>query len=259
ALNACDKYDWIKHSTTGVEPMIRWQSSTKALRIPPDATLNAAFKVAEYNVPLYNDVTIKVEGEIIQLSRQKTDGLSLVDYVGQKVTVLLPAGESWLVVITADGNEFTMDRLQATPDKAGEFKTLPETKGQRARKLLKEEAKAFKQQVKERREEDDEILVPHFDTKVDEQAKPLVFPRKQEAMPIAHIPGAAAFNQDRLLDRYQAYDWLIEQGYWSEPSDSETEWWKSLFTDREEITEAELRHAIEAQQAPGEVTYLRRA
>lgn len=264
AIELCKEYDQKPHSSTGIAPIIRWQNSTKALRIPPDATLNAAFKVSEYAVQLYHDCTVKVAGEVIQLSRKKTaDGITLLDYAGQTVTVLLPHEEAWLVVITADGNEFTMDRLAFAPDTAGEYKSSGESKGQRTRKALKEDAKLLRQTIKEERAaEQPERPVPYFNPEPEVAPKTLFFPRKQEPMEVTQIPGAAAFTQERFLDQFAAYDWLIEQGHFSaEPSDSDIQWWKSLFANREEISETELRQACDAAQpAPttGEVIQFRK-
>lgn len=259
AAEGCRQYDHAVHSTTGIAPILRWQNSTKALRIPPDATLNAAFKVTERTCTLYHDCTIKVQGEIIQLSRQKTsDGITLLDYAGQTVTALLPHEENWLVIITADGNEFTMDRMAFAPDVAGEFKSIAENKGQRTRKLLKEDAKLLRQTIKaERAAEQPERPVPYFNPEVEVAAiapRTLMFPRKEEAMPIATIPGVAAFTDSRMLDQFKAWDWLIENTYFaSEPSRSDIQWWKDFFATREEVPEAELRAAIEAKQQPAAI------
>lgn len=240
----CDALDWTAHTTTGEKPMLRWQSVNLALRMPPPEALDAAFKCEEFTRRLNEDVTISYKGQQYQLPRKRP----FVDWITKTLTVIWPAGDAdWFTVIGQDGVEYEISRKLASADAAGEFKQPEETKRQQTMKVLS--AKAAERKA-EHKATGTELIVPGFDVPFEEndQQRPAMMPKRVIEMPLEHLPAAQTGEVVKYLTFWPAFRALIEEGALMNDEADKT-FLRAVFAGREEITDAEIRTALEARHA----------
>ncbi len=243
-VQVCEALDWQPHSTTGEKPMLRWQSVNLALRMPPHETLDAAFKCEEFTRKLNADVTISYKGASFQLPRKRP----FVDWIGQTLTIVWPAGEAdWFTVIGADGVEYEISRTVASADAAGEFKQAEQTTRQRTMKVLTERASERKA---EHKATGTELIVPGFDVPFEEneQQRPAMMPKRVIEMPLEHLPAAQTGEVVKYLAFWPAFRALVDEGA-LENDTADKEFLRAIFNGRDEITDVEIRSALEARNA----------
>lgn len=246
----CEKVNWTRHRRTGEIPMLRWQRGEQPLRIPPPAVLDSVFTADEFTVPVAGDVTVSFGGGRYQLPRTADFPFREYAEAGRKVKVIRMKGAPAFFIAADDGTLFEIEMVEARPDQAGEFKSLPTAKRARALADLKTSAKERQRSHKEAGTRD---LVPGFDLpfRKDEQ-RPAMFPKPQVKADPARLveaaPAAAAFVNGNLVDRFQAVALFQREGYFSNPiADEDRDWFIALFGEREEMSDAEIRAALEAR------------
>lgn len=253
AVNMSDRFNHRIHSTTGETPIARWQNTRSVFRVPPPATLDAAFMAQEFTVTLRADLTIKIKGDTLQLPREG----KLLDWaaLGHKVTVVLPHQADWLVVIGQDGTEVICDHSAFKADNAGDFKAVPDTAAEALRKSLKETRKA---KLDANKASGERFAIQLLD-QADEIARPLSFPKPTveiSAEKIAAIPGASTLagkSGARHFDYFDAIDWMREnKAFEDAPDAASIAWLKAIFGPRELVEENELQTAWDAR--PSEQT-----
>lgn len=252
AREICDRLNWRVHRRTGEAPMLRWQRASTAQRIPPPAVLDAIFTADEFTVPVSPDVTVAFEGKRYQLPRRSE--FPFVEYAaaGRKVKVIRMQGADTFFVAQEDGSVIEIEMVEARPDSAGEYKSLPETKRERAIKDLDASANERKRRHKEA---GTRALVPGVDAPFKREGqRPSQFPKpRKEADParLAEIaPAAAAFVEGRPLNFWQAIQQFQQEGYFTNPiSDADKAWLQTLFADREEVKDTEIRAALAGRPA----------
>ena len=106
-----------------------------------------------------------------------------------KITIVWPPNADYFVAVH-DGIEFELDRVVATADAAGEFKTVAETRGQQTMKALKESASTRKQTHKEA---GTDIIVPGIDV-------PFVASGNQSLDAVAMMPRKKIETRPELLE-----------------------------------------------------------
>ncbi len=254
AREICDRLNWKVHRKTGEAPMLRWQRASTAQRIPPPAVLDAIFTADEFTVPVAADVTVGFEGKRFQLPRRAEFPFAEYASTGRKVKVIRMKGADSFFVAQDDGSVFEVAMVEARPDSAGEFKSLPETKRDRALKDLDASAKERKRRHKE---EGTRVLVPGFDASFKKQgARAGLMPKRRKEADTSRLaeiaPAAAAFVEGRPINRWQALDLLRQL----RQLDSETPihsadkaWLLTLFGEREEMLDTEIRTAFDARPA----------
>lgn len=249
------KLDWQRHRTTGEVPMIRWRSNTTALRVPPSAVLDAAFKAEEFTRKLSADLTLSYNGAVYQLPRKTP----FVDWIGETLTVVWPAGDAdWFVVVGKAGVDYEISRTIAGVDAAGDYKTVPDSKRQTTLKTLRTQAK---ERLAEAKANGTELIVPGFDVAFESAAeqRPAMFPQATDVMTMERLdlaaPGAvqpSAQPSGRWLNYWQAVTFLVDEGAFDSESATfaaDKLWLKTLFSTQEEIAENEIRAALAGRGA----------
>lgn len=242
-----ERLNWQTHRTTGEIPMERWTKEASALRCPPPAVLDSVFTADEFTVPVAPDVTIALEGVSCQLPRSSEFPFREWAETGRKCRVVVLRGAPSLFVVLDDGSLVEVEKVVATPDVAGEFKALTESRRARTAKLLRESARARRAA---RVDEGSRELVPLFDSA--SASRPVEFPKpRREADTerlLEHAPAAAALLDGRLISRFQAIELFQREGFFSDPiSNSDRSWLISLYADREEMLDSEVRAALVAR------------
>jgi hypothetical protein len=251
AREMCDKLNWSKHRATGEAPMLRWNATHQPLRIPPPAVLDAIFTADEFIVPVAGDVTVSFGGARYQLPRTADFPFREYAEAGSKIKVVQMKGAPTFFVAAADGSLFEIEKTEAKPDTAGEFKSLPVAKRARAVKELRASDKAQKQKHKEAGTRD---LVPGVDVPFKKSDRPTPMPKARNEADTSRLaevaPAAAAFIEGRFINRFDAILQFQQEGYFTNPiSGVDREWLLALYGDREEMLDAEIRSALDVRPA----------
>ncbi len=247
-----DRLNWKTHRQTHEAPMLRWQRASTAQRIPPPAVLDAVFTADEFTAAVNADVTVAFEGKRYQLPRTSEFPFAEYATAGRKVKVIRMKGAETFFVAEDDGSVIEIEMVEARADSAGEFKSLPQDKRERALKDLKASAK---QRKLRHAEQGTRALVPGFDAPFRKGgARPALMPkarREADASRLAeYAPAAAAFVEGRRVNLWQAIPQFQQEGYFTNPiSDDDKAWLVTLFGDREEMPDAEIRVALDARPA----------
>lgn len=247
ARELCDKLNWTKHRATNEIPMLRWQRVSTAQRIPPPAVLDAVFTADEFLVKVNADVTVAFEGKRYQLPRRDEFPFGEYAAAGRKVKVIRMKGAETFFVAEDDGTVFEIERVEARADVAGEFKSLPDTKRDRAMKDLDASRKERRQRHKENGTRD---LVPGIDAPFRRRgARAGLMPKPRveaDAAQLAEVaPAAAAFVEGRPLNRWESIELLQREGHFGTPvSAADKAWLSHLYSNREELLDSELLDAV---------------
>lgn len=246
-------YDKV-HSTTRQKPIVRWQSINTTMRIPTDSALDAAFKCKELERNINADLTISVDGKSYQIVREAP----FTDWINKKISVLWPAADAdWFSICNPNDLHysdvwFQMDRKFAVADTAGDFKAVADNKQQETIKRLQQQAKERRAAIES---PENDIITPGFDTPLSTAtSQPLSFPKPRIEMTpdqlAAVAPGTMA--QATALTYWAAFDLCREEEILT-ASEADKTWLRSVFAEREAITEDELRTAIENRNQPAQI------
>lgn len=247
----CDKVNWSECRAINNEiPMLRWKSH-QPLRLPPPAVLDSVFSADEFIVPVAGDVTISFGGARYQLPRTKDFPFREYAEAGSKIKIVLMKDALSFFVADAAGEFWEIDKMEARPDAAGDYKSLPEAKRERAHKAVEayvaEESRLHK-------EAGTRNLVPGFDGPFKRGARPTPMPQQRIEADTSRLteiaPAAAAFVEGRLLDRWQAITQFQQEDYFRSPiSAADKAWLLALYGDHEALLDTKIRAALDARPA----------
>lgn len=248
----CAHYNRRNHRATGEQPLMRFRASHTAMRVPPPELLNAAFKADEFSRVLKGNLTVTFEKEKLQLPRIDP----FTGWIGKELSFIWFGAEAQtFVVIGLDGKDYEIARELATPHKAGEFKAVEESLGERMRKELTAHAKEIQAGHKAAQTD---IITPFIDTDpaAELAAKVPVLPQRTitpEVETWARLTHAqpTAIASARTLDYWDAFDlgraegWIADPRSEAEQCAADKEWLRGVFGTRERITSKELLKALE--------------
>lgn len=255
AANVCAKINEEKHRTTGEKPARRFRHGFDAKRVPPPATLDAAFKCKEFTRRVREDLTISYEGQDYQLPRQEP----FVDLLGKTLEFVWPADDAANAVAIIpkyskwpNGGEVEFERKFARPDAAGDFKAVRDTQAQASTKFFKESFKARQQAEKAAGVQ---TVVPGWDVPFESaaQPQPAQLPRPVIEMPATALPAGAvppsATESGRWVKFWPALRTLVDEGALT-TEEADKDWLRTVFGARAEIAESEIRAALSNRPEP---------
>src|SRR5690606_34127153 len=130
----CDEYNHRMHRTTGQTPIERWHSVRVDLRKLPAEVVESALLSEEFEAKLNADMTV-ADGKG---KRYKVPGeRPFVDYIGKKVSVVIPANIDIILLTLPDHSEWELQKVLHTADVAGEYKRAADTEAEQLKKALK--------------------------------------------------------------------------------------------------------------------------
>jgi hypothetical protein len=275
AERACTRVNAREHRATGMQPRIRFRQGHAVMRVPLDATLDAAFMARDIeSVKVNGDVTISVEGQRWQLPRQSQISLTLrgekmipnpfldLAQLGRSMRVVWTREADWFLAIVGD-IEFELTKIEATADAASQYKTVAESNAVRNRTHFKAHAIEVKKAAREaiKAGEKSPLVVPgvHKDFEIAaEAAATTVFPRQPLSPDLAAwasaAPGAippSAMTEAALTLR-TAVDLLLDEGLFELTAEGQVHqfdmaWLKSFFGDRQAVAESDIRAAFQTR------------
>ena len=185
ADRVCERYNNTVHRGTGETPLARWHSRRVELRKLDPAVIQSALLADQFEVTLASDMTVEH-----RKTRYKVPGVRpFVDFVGQRVSVVVPHNIDLIFITLPSGEEYQCEKVLASADRAGEFRSVAESQAER---LTKELRAARREQIKkikaETRTTGEIAPVPHVNT---EQPLPETnitrFPQAETVIPAAEI------------------------------------------------------------------------
>lgn len=247
------------HSTTGQRPLERWESTLSVVRRLDYESLRSAFMVDEFVLKLHGDLTIRHKGKRYQLPTG--DRYPFANWIGQKLRIVFPDGQSFFTVVGLDGNEYDVAKEAHAPDVAGEFRSTRETDAERLRKELRGVARENAKAVKAAGEVP---FIPFFDEAEQVAAASgnvARFPKPEtEIMPadIAEVaPGRVAVH-DPAINFWEAVSRF--EGEFASKAEAK-EFMDSIFASRDEecwLLSSEVESAVAARRpATGTVRLLK--
>jgi hypothetical protein len=145
ADRVCEYYDAQINRATGEKPIDRWHGKRVVVRKLPAEVIESALLSDEFEVTLDAAMTVSREGVIYKVPGAQP----FVNYIGQKVKVVVPPSIDLILLTLPDGSEWEIEKIVATADAAGEFKSVADSSAEDLKKRLrdtrKEEVKAIKE------------------------------------------------------------------------------------------------------------------
>lgn len=160
------EYNNMRHRTTNMTPMARWNSRPHIVRKLDYQVLRCALLADEYDITIKGNLSFDLLGKSYQLP---TDQNFQNLYERQQSTkkrckVYFSPEADFYTLVDLDGNYFDCPKVPFAPDAAGEWKSNAESRGEKYRKELKQFAKAQANAEKERTQMGLESSILYFDT-----------------------------------------------------------------------------------------------
>lgn len=166
AERICIFYNNRVHSTTNQSPMVRWHNKRIVVRKLPADIIESALLSDQFECTLDASMTVT-----FNKIAYKVPGVApFVDYVGQRVQVVIPpAIDVILLTLPNSGGEYEIEKILATADKAGEFKSVADSTAQELTKRLKTTRKADVKAIRDKSKQTGEIApVPHLNVEIEQ-------------------------------------------------------------------------------------------
>lgn len=168
------------HRVTKETPMSRWHGTRIIVRKLPSAIIRSALLSQEFDARLDESMTVTFNGvsyripSVDPVTKQKAP---FVDYTGKKIKVVVPEDIDVILVTLPgqngkfepeNGGTYDVDKVIATADKAGEFKSQADSTAEDLKKRLIQSRKAEITAIKEKAKQTGEIApVPHLNVPVE--------------------------------------------------------------------------------------------
>lgn len=143
ARNKDAQYNETRHRTTGEKPIDRWNSKIHTVRTVDYQILKSAFLADRFDIILKGDLSFELQGTRYQLPTDQRfqDLYERQQNTRAKLHVIFARDVDFFTLVDFDLNEYDIPKTVFAPDRAGEFKSTAESKGERNRKELKKFAR----------------------------------------------------------------------------------------------------------------------
>ncbi len=219
----CEEYNNKQHRTTKQTPMERWHSKRIVVRMIEPSVIESALCSQEFTVVLDASMTVtvgKVAYAIPSVDPHTKQRSPFVDHIGQKVRVVVPANIDTIVVTLPNGVSYDVDKVLATADKAGEFRSNADSTSENLKKRLRQTAAEDRKAIREQHKKTGQIApVPHVNVVIETPATNVSqFPHAEhvvsaeEVSKVVMLPTAPPRPQEREVDIPAYHGKPI--GYW---------------------------------------------
>ena len=185
ASRAVDAYNAKPHRITREAPLDRWHAKRVVVRKLPDEIIESALLSDNFPATLDASMTIARDGQIYKIPGVQP----FVNYIGEKVGVVVPPNIDLILLMLPDGSEYEIEKILATADKAGEFRSTADSSAETLKKRLRETRREEVKAAKAKRRQTGEILpVPHYNVVIEQPATNVArFPQPEHVVPADEV------------------------------------------------------------------------
>ncbi len=232
----------------GSTPMARWFARRSVVRKLPFEIIKSALLSDEFVCTLFADCTVSHKGVSYQIPQVRP----FVEFINQKISIVVPPDIEVLIVILPDGSEHEITKVIASADVAGEFKRVAESTAQQLVKRAKETRKLAVKAIKETAKTGEIAPIPYIDTVVSVPAETVLKFPKQEityvAADVAKVaPVSMSHTLEREINKWEAFIEFIER---FTDADECKIFLDGIFGDGELIAKSEIENAIDNREIP---------
>jgi hypothetical protein len=275
ADRVCDHYNNIPHRVTGETPMSRWSSRRVVVRtIDPDV-IESALLSDEFIVKMDAALTIAHKGVFYKVPSVDTEGKAtpFVNYTDKKVKVVVPPSIPIILLTLPNakgkfepdhGGEFEIEKIIATADAAGEFRSTADSNAENLKKRLKDTRKQEIAAIKQQTKLTGEIApVPHLNVVIEQPATNVTaFPHPERVFTAEEVaavtPIATTLYTGREIGYWEAVGMFADR--FSDVVEAKAFLEASLFPNTEgRYPESEVEQAINDRERPAFKSGLRLA
>jgi transposase InsO family protein len=193
ADRAVKNYNTTMHRATKQAPIDRWFSKRVVVRTIDPEIIQDALLSDVFESVLDASMTVSHKGKIYKVPGEQP----FVNYIGQKVKIVVPSSIDLILLTLPDGSEFEIQKILAMADKAGEFKSVKESMAQdltkRLRASRKEEVKAIKAK---RRLTGQVAPVPHYNVEIEQPVTNIAhFPHEERVVSYEEVAAVTPLPQ----------------------------------------------------------------
>jgi transposase InsO family protein len=161
-------------------PMDRWFAKRIVVRTIAPEIIESALLSDQFESVLDASMTVSREGKVYKVPGE----LPFVNYIGQKVKIVVPPNIDLIILTLPDGSEYEIEKIVATADKAGDFKSVQQSVAQDLSKRLKASRKEEVKAIKEKKRLTGQIApVPHYNVEIEQPATNVAhFPHEEKVV-----------------------------------------------------------------------------
>lgn len=177
ADEVCAHYEHRVHRGTGEKPINRWHGKRVIVRkISPDVIESA---LLSQELPVKIDPSLTITHR--KVAYRLPNAAPFVDYIGQQVMVVVPPSIDLILLTLPNGEQYEIDKVLAGVDKAGEYKSVAESKAIRLTRELKDSRKQEIAAIKDQKRATGQIApVPHLNVPFEvDKAGVINFPHRE--------------------------------------------------------------------------------
>ena len=245
ADRVCEYYDGLVHRGTGEKPIDRWYGKRVVVRKLPADIIESALLSDEFTVTLDASMTVAHKGIVYKVPGAQP----FVNYIGQKVTIVVPPSIDLILLTLPDGAEYEIKKITATADKAGEFRSTADSSAEDLKKRLRTTRKEEIREIKAKRKLTGQIApVPHFNVPVEQPATNVThFPHLEKVASVEEVAAVTPIVQPPAYDPPFSYWQAVAEfsGQFTGGVDEAKEFLLGIFPGQAgEVSKSEVETAI---------------
>jgi Integrase core domain. len=241
----CRHYNEVHvHRVTGETPIKRWYSKHTVIRKLPEEIIQSALLSDEFEALLDASMTVAHKGVIYRVPGQQP----FINYIGQKVTIVVPPNIDLLLIKLPSSEDFIeIEKVIATADKAGDYKSHAENTAQKLTKRLKETRKEDIKAIKAKNKQTGEIApVPHFNVPIAiPETNVTHFPHPERVISVEEVAAVTPVPQSIYAKEISYWEAVAKFSDRFAHIDECKEFLSTIFGDGEVIAETDIEAAIE--------------
>ena len=257
ADDICNFYNNRIQRTTKQTPEARWFGKRIVVRKLPREIIESALISDEFEAMLDGSMTFAHKGTIYQVPGVQP----FVNYIGQKISVVVPVNIDFILLTLPDKSEHEIEKIIASADTAGDYKTNADSTAQDLKKRLKTTRREEIKTIKQKSRTTGEIApVPHFNVPIEvPQTNVTPFPHQERVITPEEVAAVAAvppsIMNGKQIDYWQAVGMFADK--FEAPAECR-EFLATVFADFDEkLLSNDVQQSIENREIHTTKTQLR--
>lgn len=169
----CEFYNNKPHRSTGESPMFRWSQRRTVIRKLAREVVESALLSDHFTTRLDASMTVAKNNEVYRIPAVEP----FLSCIGKRLQVIVPPSIPLLIVTLPNskgkfepdhGGQYEIDKVLATADAAGEFRSVADGKAESLKKRLMASRKEDIKAIKAKKDQTGQIApIPHFNVPVE--------------------------------------------------------------------------------------------